>query len=309
MVINELILFCVSITLFIAAKTNKWSRCKHCFQFKIENQKFCSVRPCKDNIKGNVKCVALISDNIIAQHSKYLRFGFGNCGKRKKMILENPFMNRNRCVQGEFPWLVRIDVWVAPTIKMLCAGAMIHRQWIITAAHCFVGSFYDRKPARRFLIEKYIPNPHFHLFDSNTTSDDLLLIKLKIPIWFSDNVKAICLPPPDTEFLNGTSCNIAGWGKTSERNDQPSLSAIKSKSHVVMVENDKGMNICEGDSGTPLACEGKIRNSFWHSPELRYYIFGVASYGYPLCNKDNKRNFFADIVNNVDWITEMILEF
>ena len=49
-------------------------------------------------------------------------------------------------------------------------------------------------------------------YDEWTYDQDIMLMKLKSPIEFSDEVSPICLPMAGEEFEPGLKCYTTGWG-------------------------------------------------------------------------------------------------
>uniref|UniRef100_A0A914PMJ4 Peptidase S1 domain-containing protein n=1 Tax=Panagrolaimus davidi TaxID=227884 RepID=A0A914PMJ4_9BILA len=76
-----------------------------------------------------------------------------------------------------------------------CTGTIIHNQWILSAAHCEPEHFVDGSlnatiNGKDYAIEKVISHSEFN---NETLVKDIMLVKLKEPIEFSENVSSICL--------------------------------------------------------------------------------------------------------------------
>lgn len=61
------------------------------------------------------------------------------CGKQK-IVLENKIYGGKEASIGEFPWLSRlVHINRYNRTNVGCSGFLIHRKFILTAAHCVVG--------------------------------------------------------------------------------------------------------------------------------------------------------------------------
>ncbi|KAG5894892.1 hypothetical protein JTB14_030597 [Gonioctena quinquepunctata] len=140
---------------------------------------------------------------------------------------------------GQFPWLARLGQYVQHEghqyTVFTCAGALITKYYVLTAAHCdteykivrlgenTVGgvncdSMGCAPPPQDIPIGKYF----VHNFSNETSHDDLMLIELKSPAVFTDFVRPVCLPRGKflTMDLKGRNFKIAGWGKTDYNSNQ-----------------------------------------------------------------------------------------
>uniref|UniRef100_A0A3P8WKN2 trypsin n=1 Tax=Cynoglossus semilaevis TaxID=244447 RepID=A0A3P8WKN2_CYNSE len=169
-----------------------------------------------------------------------------------------------------------------------CGGALINKYWVITAAHCNIGvnrmlivagdyslSIYEGKE-QEILPHYLVPHPGF---DKDTNNNDLMLIKLRSPIYMNSYVSIALLPRQDASIDEGQMCRVSGWGLTSAYDSQIPSTLLTVKVPIVSTQlcnssdsyngnithsmicagfRDGGKDSCKGDSGGPLVCEGRI---------------------------------------------------
>ncbi|XP_060582694.1 plasminogen-like [Ruditapes philippinarum] len=276
-----------------------------------------------------------------------------SCGKTRVAARHNDRRKRvvggDASLPGEWPWLVSLHFMASHEftdnsgLPHLCGGSLIHPQWVVSAAHCFddmageglsnkdnwvvvLGEHYQgiMDGTEQFLyIDKLVKHPDFILSFDHAILNDIVLLKLNIPVVLSDYVNTICLEPNYT-VPDGTPCLTTGWGLVdvegvgvelpnsaelrivprdecrniyeSLPDDHEAKQFVSIQESVICARADRtGVDACKGDSGGPLIC---YHNDHWIQT-------GVVSIGYQ-CGDIRYPGLYTNMNYFYDWIENTI---
>ncbi|KAJ6642234.1 Phenoloxidase-activating factor 2 [Pseudolycoriella hygida] len=260
------------------------------------------------------------------------------CGIRNTNLLRPRISGNDQTGTEEFPWMIMV-LKKPPKTKFydyVCGGSLIHTSAVLTAAHC-IASFrpsYLYVRAGEWDLEKdEEPLPHqdrgvksvviHNKFYKPTLLNDIAILILKAPVELADNVRPICMPPPDYSF-DEKRCVVSGWGKENLNRNSKFQSILK-KVDLPIVPNslcqtmfrntilgiyfkldttficaggEAGRDTCKGDGGSPLVCQ--IPNT-----PRSYYQAGIVSWGIG-CSQTNVPGAYVNVARYRDWIDHIM---
>ncbi|CAH2292936.1 mast cell protease 1A-like [Pelobates cultripes] len=178
------------------------------------------------------------------------------------------------------PWMAYIS-YTNHGMTYICGGFLVRKDFVMTAAHCGgsnikvslgLHAVKEKNDKNTFSVLNIYRHPNYN---SETHENDIMLLQMNDEILLNENIKVIALHKKNKKVPVGTECNVAGWGKTNRYLNVSSQ--VLMEVNVTIVRNKECQNIldmpidssmicagqsgtkgdaAQGDSGSPLVCEG-----------------------------------------------------
>ncbi|XP_018027807.1 chymotrypsinogen B-like [Hyalella azteca] len=236
----------------------------------------------------------------------------------------------------EYPWQVAL-FYITPgknksKSAFFCGASLISDSFVLTAAHCVLGSSKRADRIRAILgdhdlstrketdstyrdIRRIIFNVHYR---ADTVRNDIALLQLEKPVMFSSSINPVLLPWALDDTFEGLNATVTGWGR-DKIGKRISSYVLKEYSSSLLTEatcdrqwstkstlkpqlsTDPKKQICldvskgspcHGDSGGPLVV---------CSGEVCTQV-GVVSFGFPLCKNVGLPAVFTRLTYYRPWL-------
>ncbi|XP_013813325.1 ovochymase-2 [Apteryx mantelli] len=252
------------------------------------------------------------------------------CGvpSNQPRFLFSRIIGGEEAVPYSWPWQVSVQI----SDEHICGGAVLAKEWVVTAAHCFnskeqyrdlwtvVTGLHDlaeQEYRQKRTVKQFIIHPSFN----KTTMDcDIALLRLTEPLEFNHYVRPVCLPAKEEPIQPSRVCIVTGWGaqagdrekgKKLHQLEVPILVLDTCQSYYVNFPSkvtqkmicagfplEEGKDSCTGDSGGPLVCPSEDDSGF-------YTLNGITSWGLG-CGKKSYPGVYTNVGVFVDWIKQSV---
>ncbi|XP_067364279.1 transmembrane protease serine 13a [Channa argus] len=267
-------------------------------------------------LPGPIQGLVKVSSSCIGQ--KTISLQCVDCGQQQAA---SRIIGGSVSKMGQWPWQLSLHF----RGYHVCGGVLIAPDFVLTAAHCFprsnslvllvenwkvyAGSISLEKLPPPYLVKKILLNENYN---NKTNDQDVALLKLTSPVFFTDKILPACLPAFDKQFPQGTKCWTSGFGTTvagsgivsrnlmevpvniidSQQCSNPRVygSSI-TKNMICAGDMEGGKDACQGDSGGPLVCQA----------DSRWYLVGITSWGTG-CGEKNKPGVYTKVSSVLSWI-------
>lgn len=267
---------------------------------------------------------------ILALTSVLISVASQQCGVPSKTV--SLIHRGSEFYRGKWPWMAALLLKVDSEQRFFCAGVLISKKKILTAAHCIQDKNRERFKTRDIFIllgahdlnNRNLPgsyltapseifihpdwNPNVEKYDA-----DIAVMMIEHDVPFNQFIKPVCVATSDMK--SAVTGYVTGWGKSEDESkahenipkeltipiwtnehcfhESIEFLAISSRRTMCAGNRDES-GVCNGDSGGGLFVES---NGV-------YFVTGIVSASLLKAGKCDVSNFaaFTDVTKFIPWI-------